>query len=57
MDSGFEFRLSEQTRRELQERTRGVGLSTSNLARIGVNLVLEQDAVRLPRLPAAEGRR
>ena len=48
----FDFFLPEPARRELHRLSAATGLSASDLARMGINRVL-QDAATLPKLPAA----
>jgi hypothetical protein len=48
----FDFFLPEPARRELHQLSAATGLSASDLARMGINRML-QDKDTLPKLPAA----
>jgi hypothetical protein len=54
-DKRFEFRLTADQRRELEELARDVGLSSADLARLGIGWLLRHPGVLLEKRTQTEG--
>jgi hypothetical protein len=54
-DKRFEFRLTADQRRELEALARDVGLSSADLARLGIGWLLRHPGVLLERGQSTEG--